>query len=96
MLVELGYLPHPAETAEKMDLVTTDFTYARLIGDRKAVDEKTKTFDKLVLDKSDSLEQWTALLQKMMEVVPNAYVFANNHFAGHGPATIRDLFERVQ
>jgi uncharacterized protein YecE (DUF72 family) len=95
VLVELAYLPHPVEVAAKLDLVTTDFIYARLIGDRKAVDEKTKTFEKLVLDKSESLEQWAGLIRELMEVVPDAYVFANNHFAGHGPATIRDLFERV-
>ena len=96
VLVELAYLPHPADLAAKLPLVTTDFTYARLIGDRKAVDERTKTFEKLVLDKSDSLERWAGLLRQLLEEVPCAYVFANNHFAGHGPATIRDLVERVE
>jgi len=95
VLVELGYLPHPADVAKKLPLVTTDFVYGRLIGDRKAVEEKTDTFDELVLDKSDSLQRWSELLNKLLEEVPRAYVFANNHFAGHGPATIRDLAERV-
>ncbi|MEM8882621.1 MAG: DUF72 domain-containing protein [Planctomycetota bacterium] len=95
VLVELGYLPHPADVAGKRNVVTSDFIYARLIGDRKAVDEKTKTFDKLVLDKGDSLDRWADLLQGLLEEVPAAYVFANNHFAGHGPATVRDLVSRV-
>jgi len=95
VLVELAYLPHPAELAEKLPVVTTDFTYARLIGDRKAVEDRTKTFDRLVLDKGESLDRWAGLLRSLLEEVPRAYVFANNHFAGHGPATIRDLVERV-
>lgn len=91
VLVELGYLPHPAELAAQLDLVTTDFVYARLIGDRKAVEEKTRTFDRIVLDRSASLHLWANLLRELQEVVPEVYVFANNHYAGHGPATIREL-----
>jgi len=30
-----------------------------------------------------------------LQRVPEAYVYANNHYAGHGPATIRDLAARV-
>ena len=95
VLVELGYLPHPAEVAAKLAVETTDFVYARLIGDRKAVEEKTKSFDKLVIDMGDSLDRWADLLRGLLEEVPKAYVFANNPFAGHGPATIRDLVERL-
>jgi uncharacterized protein YecE (DUF72 family) len=91
VLVELGYMPHPAELAAHLDLVTTDFVYARLIGDRKAVEEKTKTFDRIVLDKSAGLNLWANLLRDLRELVPHVYVFANNHYAGHGPATIREL-----
>lgn len=93
---ELPYMPHPGELAEKFDLVTTDFSYARLIGDRKAVDLKTKTFDRIVIDQSASLERWTELLQGVRGRVKDIYVFANNHFAGHGPATIRDLVQRIE
>ena len=95
VLVELNYMPHPAELAEQFDLVTTDFVYGRLIGDRKKVEEKTKTFDRLVLDKGEDLDRWARLLENLLEEVPKAYVFANNHYAGHGPATIRSLAEKV-
>jgi len=95
VLVELGYMPHPASLAKKMDLVTTDFAFARLIGDRKAVDDLTKTFDKLVLDKTSELDRWADLLHEIANSVEKVYAFANNHYAGHGPATIRDLVRRV-
>jgi hypothetical protein len=35
------------------------------------------------------------LLEKLLGRVPLAWVFANNHFAGHSPATIRTLAEMV-
>jgi uncharacterized protein YecE (DUF72 family) len=95
VLVDLVYMPHPAELAETLDLVTTDFVYARLIGDRKAVDAKTATFDRVVLDQSARLDRWARLLRGLLESVPEAYVYANNHYAGHGPATIRDLVARI-
>ena len=50
VLVDIAYMPHPAELAQRLDLVTTDFVYARLIGDRKAVEAKTKSFDRVVID----------------------------------------------
>jgi uncharacterized protein YecE (DUF72 family) len=95
VLVEHGRLPHPADLAGSLDLVTTDFAYARLIGDRKAVDARTKTFDRLVLDQGASLARWAELLHGIASSVEKVYAFANNHYAGHGPATIRDLAARV-
>jgi len=91
VLVELNYMPHPADVAAELDVVTADFLYARLIGDRKAVEAKTKTFDKVVLDRSASLDRWADLLKAMRDRVSEIYVFANNHYAGHAPTTIRDL-----
>lgn len=93
--VDLSYLPHPAELAGKLEIVTTDFVYARLIGDRKAIDALTTTFDRIVVDQSARLARWAALLKDALGLVPRAYVYANNHYAGHGPATIQDLAHRV-
>ena len=63
-----------ASLAERFDLVTTDFVYARLIGDRKLVDGKTKTFDRIVIDQSESLDRWAELLSDLSEHVPRAAV----------------------
>jgi uncharacterized protein YecE (DUF72 family) len=95
VLAELHYMPHPADLAQKLDLVTADFAYARLIGDRKAVEERTDTFDRIVIDRGESLERWAGLMRSLVEQLPRAYVYANNHYAGHGPATIRELIQRV-
>lgn len=73
-----------------------DFAYARLIGDRKRIESVTKTFDKIVLDQTPHLESWAELLRRANESVPETYVFANNHYAGHAPDTIRQLRALVE
>jgi uncharacterized protein YecE (DUF72 family) len=95
VLVDIVYMPHPAEIAKDLDLVTADFAYARLIGDRQAVEAKTETFDRIVLDQSDRLERWAELLEYVGSRVRETFAYANNHYAGFGPATIRDLLGRL-
>jgi uncharacterized protein YecE (DUF72 family) len=95
VLVDMVYMPHPADLLGEIDPVTTDFVYARLIGDRKAVEAETATFDRVVVDQSARLDRWAQALRQLLEHVPEAYVYANNHSAGHAPATIRDLVARV-
>ena len=91
VLVDLVYMPHPAELAERFDLLTADFTYARLIGDRKKIDALTDTLDHVVLDQSERLEEWAGLVRELMARAKDVYVYANNHYAGFAPDTIRDL-----
>ena len=55
------------------------------------VDEKTDTFDEIVLDRGARLARWAALLCDLLPRAPVVYAYANNHYAGHGPATIREL-----
>lgn len=95
-LVDLSYLPHPADLAGRLDPITTDFVYGRLIGDRKAVEAATTTFDRVVVDQGRRLERWAGLVDTLGERVDTIFLFANNHYAGHGPETIRDLATRVE
>lgn len=93
VLVEIAYMPHPGFLATKHDLLTTDFLYGRLIGDRKEVDAKTNELNRIVVDRSSHLRGWTELLESHLDRVARAYVYANNHYAGYGPATIMELQE---
>jgi uncharacterized protein YecE (DUF72 family) len=96
VLVDLKYMPHPDELMDTMPLQTTDFIYVRLIGDRQAVESRTKTFDRIVMDQTPRLERWARLLHRMIPQARQTMVFANNHFAGHGPATIGELADLVE
>jgi uncharacterized protein YecE (DUF72 family) len=95
VLVDLAYLPHPSVFARRYDLVTADFAYARLIGDRKRVDSRTDTLDHVVLDQGRRLEAWSRTLADLLQRVPEVHCYANNHFAGYAPATVDDLAGRL-
>jgi uncharacterized protein YecE (DUF72 family) len=94
--VEHPYLPQPWRLAQHLDLFTADFVYARLIGDRKATDTLTKTFDAVVINQSENLSSWAELLVPARAKVSEVFAYANNHYAGHGPDTIRELARLLQ
>jgi uncharacterized protein YecE (DUF72 family) len=94
-LSDLVYMPHPLELwrAHGPALLTADFAYGRLIGDRKAIDALTTTFDRVVVDQEPRLSQWVELLRELGSRNFDTFVYVNNHYAGHGPATVRRLQE---
>jgi uncharacterized protein YecE (DUF72 family) len=96
VLVDMARMPHPADVARDVNIVTADFAYGRLIGDRKRIDAITKHFDAVVVDQSDRLSRWVPLLHHVRDRVEEVYVYANNHYAGHGPETIRQLRGMVE
>jgi uncharacterized protein YecE (DUF72 family) len=96
VLVDLPYMPHPLDVA--CDLVTTDFAYVRLIGDRQVTEEACAgDFSKTVLDKAALVQRWAELLAMLdRRPLDAVYTYANNHFAGHGPTTVRELARRLE
>ena len=50
VLVDQGWMPHGDEVAEQHDVFTGEDVYVRLLGDRKAIEALTKTWDKEVID----------------------------------------------
>jgi len=93
-LIDQGWMPRPWEMKNALDLITADFTYVRWLGDRKGIEEKTKTWDKVIVDRRGDLLEWVELLKKVHKRRIQILAFANNHYAGHGPETIR-LFSQL-
>jgi uncharacterized protein YecE (DUF72 family) len=96
VLVDLAYMPHPADLPAGLDPVTSDFSYCRLIGDRHATEKLTRSFDRVVLDQGPRLARWAAFLQSLHSRVETTYVFVNNHYAGYAPGTLDDLQRLVR
>ncbi len=89
-LTEQTWMPTPAQVLERIDPVPGPLAFVRLLGDREAIEKITTTWDKPVVDKSGSLAETAHVVRTLARRVPVA-VFANNHYAGHSPATARDL-----
>ena len=60
-------MPRPRELFETGDPVTADFTYIRWLGDRKAIEEITKVWNKLVIDRTAKMEEWMPAIQNLLK-----------------------------
>lgn len=88
-LTDTSFVPRPWEMKEKFDLITADFTYVRWLGDRKGIERVTKTWDKSVVDRREDLTSWAELFRKFVARNLKVFAYANNHYGGHGPATVK-------
>ena len=70
-------------------VLTSDFLYLRLIGDR-SINEKD--FGNIKKDRTKEMQLWSNILkdiQKNEKNVKTAIIAANNHYAGFGPMTAK-------
>jgi uncharacterized protein YecE (DUF72 family) len=98
-LTDTSFMPRPWEMKEKFDMITADFAYVRWLGDRKGIEEQTKTWDKTVVDRREDLANWVELFRKFVTRNLKVFAYSNNHYAGHGPATAKlfwDLWNKKQ
>lgn len=73
---------------------TTDFQYIRLLGDYKGMEERTDKWDTVLVDQTDLTKKWSEIIETVRAAGADAWVFFNNHFAGHAPASI-EMFREV-
>lgn len=90
-LIDQAWMPRPAKWFEKFDPITADFTYVRWLGDRKAIEEQTKVWDKIIVDRKPDLAEWVEVLKTVQKRKIQILAFANNHYAGYGPGTIEQF-----
>jgi uncharacterized protein YecE (DUF72 family) len=76
-------------------VVTTDFVYLRLIGDR-SINERD--FGKINRDRTKEMEIWSKILKdhdRKGKDLNMAIIAANNHYAGFGPMTTKLFAEMM-
>jgi uncharacterized protein YecE (DUF72 family) len=86
--VALCWLDHPL--LPKLEKKTTDFVYARWLGDRR---DATGPFSRLRRDPSLGLKWWVKRMKPLTESDQAVYGFANNYYAGHAPSTLQKIVE---
>ncbi len=91
VLVDQAWMPHGDEVFEELAPLTGGALYVRLLGDRDAIEKITKTWDEEVLDQSARMTRWARLLAGQAAKGVRSFVYVNNHYAGHAPATVRRL-----
>lgn len=86
VLNDLYYMPRVVR-------LTADFTIVRLLGNRKQIPDD---FSRVRVERSRDLEWWTEQIERFLQKNLEVYVYSNNRYQGHAPATIRDLLERLK
>lgn len=85
-LVDLYYMP-------RLNVITADFTYIRLLGNRKEIPDD---FSHVRIDRERNLDYWAETVLKTLQKGVSVYVFVNNRFQGHAPASVRSFMEALQ
>jgi uncharacterized protein YecE (DUF72 family) len=89
VLQDRSFMPSPSEL--NFDPITADWTYIRWLGDRKSIEEQTMTWEKTVVDRTVELSSWVDYCYQIKNRGVLIYAYANNHYAGHAPATIEQF-----
>jgi uncharacterized protein YecE (DUF72 family) len=89
VLQDRSFMPSPADL--KFDPITADWTYIRWLGDRKQIEEQTTTWEKTVVDRTPELSTWVDFCYQIRKRGVIVFAYANNHYAGHAPATIEQF-----
>ena len=55
----------------------------------------TQTWDKTVVDRKSDLKNWVDVLEALVfnKQIRKLFAFANNHYAGNGPATVKTFWD---
>ena len=66
--------------------ITSDFIYARMVGER----DITK-FNEIQKDRTEQMKEMSGAVKGAMASVDDAFIFFNNHFAGFGPESVNEF-----
>jgi len=92
-LIDHPWMPGPGRYGEMERLVTAPFSYIRWLGDRYKMEEQTTVWNRTIVDRADDLRQWVDLSRELLSSANRIYAYANNHYAGFSPATLREFNE---
>jgi len=90
-LIDQAWMPRPSEIFEKFDPITANFTYIRQLGHRKGIEQKTKVWDRVNVDRSKELWGWVDVCKHTTRRGVSTYVYVNNHYSGHAPAAVTEF-----
>ena len=83
VLHDLYYMP-------KMTGITADFTYIRLLGNRKQIPDD---FSHVRIKREKEFVWWAEKIREFMSREIDVFLFINNRYQGHAPASVRSFLD---
>ena len=74
----------------RMEDATTDFSYIRWLGDRRAFPEGHTRLKK---ERDGELRWWSDLVGRFLKEGKTVFAYANNHYQNHSPSTLERFLE---
>ncbi len=93
VLQDQSRMPPPSELSARFNPITAEWTYIRWLGDRKGIERIATTWDKPVLDRTNEMKIWVDVCYETVRRGVKVFGYANNHYAGHAPAIIRQFHD---
>ncbi len=78
----------------RSDVLTADFAYVRWLGDRRAIEQKTTRWDRLIVDRTRDMGRWIPAIRTILDRGLTVYGYFNNHYAGYAIGSI-DMFRSL-
>ena len=97
--VALAFIDHPwffriDELMRRQGARTAPFSYLRWLGDRKGIEARTSTWDRLIVDRTAEMDRWVPAVRTLLEERRIVHGYFNNHYAGYAVGSIR-LFQEL-
>lgn len=85
VLNDLYYMPRVVK-------ITSDFAYIRLLGNRKQIPDD---FSHARVNRDRDIDWWARWIEDFLEEELEVYVYSNNRYQGHAPATLEAIKDRL-
>ncbi len=82
VLADYSYMP-------RLERATTDLVYIRWLGNRKDIPDDE--YSHIRINRDQELDRWTQIIRRLSDQNVAVWGFANNHYQGNSPGTIRSL-----
>lgn len=89
--IPLAMIDHP--WMPRIDRLTGPFAFVRWLGDRKGIEKKTKTWDRIIVDRTDALRWWAERIRGMLARGVDVFGYFNNHYAGYAPGSLESFLQ---
>lgn len=90
-LIDHPWMSRPNVLFRQIDLHTAPFLYIRWLGDRYAIEKKTKVWKEVVVNRDEGTGEWVPPIQAALERQFRVYGYVNNHYGGYAPHDVAVL-----
>jgi uncharacterized protein YecE (DUF72 family) len=94
-LIDQSWMPPVEEQLRQGNVFTADFLYVRWLGDRKGIEEMTKTWTTRVIDRTEQMRAWVPPIKDALDRQMDVFGYVNNHYSGYAPADVQSFHEML-